>query len=237
MHIRRTNKIVGATIAIIGFFASECAAQTWDVSISAGVATYSFDELKDYQAYIKGEIVTNATITDDFPAYLIYSVNLNKQFKKFILGIVGVHGSTGGRVYYEDYSGRLVADQLVKYNQVGITTAFSLFEKNDFQIAGGLKTSVVFYTLDIKNSLTLGNETVNENETFGSINLALQPHVVARKSFGNFFVRGSLGYEFQSTSVPETKDDDKLFLAGKDNEPVEMQGYGVRLSCGVGFKF
>ena len=237
MHIGRSNKIVGTTIAIIGFFASECAAQTWDVSFSAGVASYSFDELKDYQAYIKDETVTNATITEAFPAYLIYSINLSKQIKKFILGIEGVHGSTGGRVYYEDYSGRFVADQNVRYNQVGLTAAFTLFEKNNFQIAGGLKTSLIFYTLDIENSLTLGTETISENKAFGSINLAFQPHVVVKKAFGNFFFSGSLGYEVQNISIPETKDDDKLFLAGKDNEPVRLQGNGVRLTCGVGFRF
>jgi hypothetical protein len=137
-----TNKIIRYSLAIftVIFLRTAAYAQV-DLYANTGVAAYQQRELKMYQDDIIKAIGVPAKATDNFPPYLTYNLGVNLNLRNFIIGIEVGHGSTGGRVYYEDYSGLFKADQLFKYDYIGISTAYTLLHLKTFHLSGGFKLS------------------------------------------------------------------------------------------------
>ncbi|MBL7857774.1 MAG: hypothetical protein JNM57_08795 [Cyclobacteriaceae bacterium] len=234
MLIWCANKIIRYTVIVLLLCATESKGQLWNIGINAGIATYSYQELRDYQHYIQSQIKVEGTITEDFPAYFIYSININRQLNKWILEVEVGHGSTGGRVYYEDYSGKFSCDQIIKYNYLNFSSSRILLEKNGFMITGGIKTLFIFHKLTIENYLKIGNQVLSEEEDFSALNFGLQPYFKMKRNFKTTFIQVSCGYEVQSKSEPTSSDG--LFLAGENGNPVHLQGGGFRVTVGVGFR-
>ena len=62
-----------------------------------------------------------------FPPYFLFRTNLFKPFNDRVrLGINFQYGSTGARASYEDYSGRITADQVLTMYQLGGNVAYRL---------------------------------------------------------------------------------------------------------------
>jgi hypothetical protein len=234
---RSSNKIIRRAI-IFGILSISLTlnAQKIDFFGGVGYGSYSYKELKDYQSYLVKISGIDATIVDEFPPYYAYLFGINFRFTKWTIGIEAGHSSTGGRVYYEDYSGKLIQDQAITYNYVGASPAFYIFNSKGLQITGGLKFLMIRHILAIKNSLVIGSQASYESKDFYGLNLGIQPNVTLRKYIGAFLFQGSAGYEFQNSSYPETKDDN-LFLNDGSNNPVHLQGNGYRVSLCVGFTF
>jgi hypothetical protein len=234
---RGSNKIIRHTIIfVILIISSTLNAQKIDFFGGVGYGSYGYKELKDYQSYLVKASGVDATIVDEFPPYYTYLFGVNVRFTKWIVGIEAGHGSTSGRVYYQDYSGKLIQDQAITYNYISASPAFYIFNSNELYITGGLKLLMIRHALTIKNTLEVGSQTVHENKDFYGLNLGIQPNVTLRKYIGAFLFQGSAGYEFQNSSYPETKDDN-LFLNDGSNNPVHLQGNGYRVSLCVGFTF
>ena len=118
-------------------------AQKVDLFASVGYGSYSHHEMKDYQSYLVNSSGLSATVTNAFPPYYTFLFGLNVQLPKWTLGLEAGHGSTGGRVYYEDYSGKLIQDQFITYNYVGLTPSFFMINSNGLCLTGGIKLLLV----------------------------------------------------------------------------------------------
>jgi len=238
MLIRRANGIIGYTIAIVlaGFTGSH--AQSWDMHFNVGFASYSHPELRKYQEYLLRELIVPGEATETFPPYFTFAVGVNKNWAQWKLGFEVGHGSTGGRIYYQDYSGKLVADQLLYYNYLGITPSVVLHKNDGLLINAGLKVSLILHNLVIRNKIKIQNDVTSEDVKFLSGNLGFQPHVRVRRNIGStFFVQGTAGYELQDRRETLAPDKNGAYLADENSEPVHLQGSGFRFSAGVGFVF
>jgi hypothetical protein len=236
MFIWHTNKIIRYSLIITLLLIGESNAQSITIDVNIGLGTYTYNDLRDYQEYIQNQIPVNSTITEEFPPFLIYSVAICKQIKTWEIGIEAGHGSTGGRIYYEDYSGEFIADQLISYTYLSISPGAIFIDKNKFSLIGKMKVMANFNNLKINNSLQLGGQTSKEDQDFGSVGFGLQPNLIGRRYFKQTFIQISCGYELQTKSKPTTKDNDHLFLAGENNEPVYLQGSGLRAMIGLGVR-
>ena len=239
MFIRHTNRIIGYTVALLSACLADATAQkSWDAHVNIGYASYSHRELRAYHDYLLRELVVEGTSTDKFPAYLTYSLNITKNWTQWTLALELGHGSTGGRIYYEDYSGTLIADQLVNYNYFATTPSVVLYRKEKLMLTAGLKVSMIFHKLTIRNSLSIGDEMLREEVKFRSVNMGFQPHLRLRKDFGSsFFMQASAGYEIQDKAEALGTENDAAFLADENHEPVHLQGSGVRVNIGIGVAF
>ena len=189
-----TNKIVRLTlIALVIGTCGKTHAQKLDLFVGVCYGSYSHPEMKEYQTHLVNSSGLNATITNAFPPYYIFLFGLNLQFPKWVLGLEAGHGSTGGRVYYEDYSGKLIQDQLITHNYFGLTPSFFIIKSQSLSLTGGLKLLVVKHALSIKNSLTINSQSFYENQDFHGLNIGVQPNLVFRKYFGKIFLQASAG--------------------------------------------
>jgi|GEM_PF-5416242 len=238
MRFRLSNKILGYTAILLVGYSNVCRSQSWSAKVNFGIATYSLNDMHDYQDYQLSLVPVKATKTQEFPPYSTYSINIGKDFGNYWnLGVEYGHGSTGGRIYYADYSGELILDQLYSYNYFGFTPSYNVYNKNDLRISLGMKLLVVLNTIKIRNTVTIAGQTQFENPDFGATNLSFQPNISFRKSFHNFFVSSSCGYEIQTQTGLRMKGNSDVFLAGKDNHEVAVSAGGLRADLGVGFLF
>lgn len=232
---RRTGKIIGLAIGLVCICAA-ANAQKIDLYGGVGYASYRHPELHDYQDEFVKVAGVSATKIQQFPSYYTYMAGLEVALKPVALGVEFGHGSTGGRVYYEDYSGNVVGDMTVIYNYFAITPSVFVYRTDDFSIAAGAKLSIIYSKLAVANSKRIGETTLSEGEDFYGTNFGFQPNVVAQKILlGRLILRASAGYEFQNSSAPVTKKD-KLFLSNGNNGEVHLKGDGFRLSIGVGIR-
>lgn len=238
MLIRRADKIIGYTVALVILSAGQTYGQSWGMDFSVGFASYSHPELRSYQDYLLREAVVAATATEKFPPFLTFSVGMNKSWSRASLGLEVGHGSTGGRIYYQDYSGKLVADQLAQYNYIGICPSLILYKREKLFLTAGVKISMVLHKLQVRNTLKVGNATVSEEADFLAGTYGFQPNVRLRKNITSWlFVQAHAGYELQTSGETTAPDLNGAFLSDENNEPVHLQGSGFRLSAGAGFAF
>lgn len=210
--------------------------QQIDAYMSIGYAGYSHPEFREYQKYQVRSSGVDARVIDAFPNYYTFGGGVSYSWVRFILGLELGHGSTGGRVYYEDYSGKLTEDITITYNYLAVHPSFFIHRAHALQVLGGLKLLAIGSTAKINNTLVVGNSTLNEQADFGGVNLGIQPNVTAKKYFGRLLLQASLGYELQNSAYPVTQDEDSLFLDNGSGEPVHLKGSGFRASVGVGFR-
>jgi hypothetical protein len=237
MFIWNANKVIGYTLVLIASI-SDTNAQSWNLYGNIGYASYSLDELKKYQDFLKRGLIVNATTTEEFPSFITYALGINRQWKTSSLGIEFGHGSTGGRLFYQDYSGKIIADQLVSNNSFSLIPSHILFDKKGLLISVGLKISIVLHSLELNNQLNIGGQLITEQARFKSLNIGFQPCINVEKNvIKSFYIRCSIGYELQSKSEARLTDNPEIFLADENNKPVHLQSNGLRLALGCGIRF
>lgn len=213
-------------------------AQRVDFYGGVGYATYTYKELREYQQLQERAAGIGSSAVAEFPPFFTYSFGGNVNFKKLVYGFEVGHGSTGGRVAYEDYSGKLIQDIKVNYNYAGVSAAIFLFKRDDMEVLGGIKALFLRNKLTLDNSLTLESQSpVTEHIDFYGPAIGVRPNVTFRKFFGPLMLSLAAGYEIQTNSYPQTKGENRLFLDNGSNEPVHLQGNGLRLNFGVGVRF
>jgi hypothetical protein len=77
MFVRRANKIIGYSLALLIVGAGQTYGQSWAIDVSVGFASYSHPELRSYQEYLLRELVVSGTATEKFPPYLTFSMGVS----------------------------------------------------------------------------------------------------------------------------------------------------------------
>lgn len=236
---RIPDKAVGYTIGVLLICLCinlPVAGQKLELFFGPGYASYSQGELKAFQRYYIKQSGVKMTVAEKFPAYVTYLAGANLSMNKWTFGFEFGHGSTGGRVYYEDYSGKLISDLVIVYNSMGVKTSFVVKQSEKFSMSMGAKFLFSPSKLTFSNTATIGSDTDTETYVLKGTNFGFQPGVNFRRYFGPTFLDLGAGYEFQNKQLPETDDANKLHLVGENNKNVRMQGSGFRLNLCFGIR-
>jgi hypothetical protein len=212
--------------------------QTVQFHADVGFATYSYNDLKAFQDDLRGEMgLSRSAILDEFPPYFTFSGGLDVQWTFWTVGAEFGHGSTAGRIFYQDYSGKFVSDMNLSYDYLGVVPGIVVYRNNPWFVVIGTKINLVFGKLKLRNSLTLGTQSDQQNDDFKMMNLGLQPYLQVRRYVGSvLYFQGNLGYEMQTQDVATWTEDSKRFLVNSNNDPVHVQGNGLRFSLSAGVR-
>jgi hypothetical protein len=226
-------------LSLLGSFTLQ--GQVADIYAGVGRASYIYSEMKGYQQYLLKQLQTQGvkgTTIEDFPSYYTYFAGMHKHWQQWSLGFEVGHGSTGGRVYYEDYSGRYVADQTLKNYYIAVSPTLKIYKSKKIGVMGGGKITTTWSQAKLNHALTLGTTTVTDNATFQALNFGLQPYVLMRYYFvDKIFIQATLGYELQNSSELRKNDDHEVWLDDGSGHAVHLQGNGYRLGLGIGVAF
>jgi hypothetical protein len=109
-------------IVILCLFALQTSAQ-FNLEFHSGYGSYSNSDLKKYQASVVNGYLFGGRVLESFPSFWYYGMDAKWNLPNSQVGLSLSEGSTGGQVYYADYSGTFKEQQLMKYRAVRILTA------------------------------------------------------------------------------------------------------------------
>jgi hypothetical protein len=236
MFNRMSDQIRRYTLIAIVFASFSVAAQNVSVRADIGIGSYSHSELKYYQEDLRTELSLNRdAVVKSFPSYLTYAIAVEVEWKHWMIGGEIGHGSTGGRIYYEDYSGRFVSDQLVTYNYIAVVPSAIVHRDEKWLVALGAEVNFVFNNLRIKNELAIGSQVSDADERFKATTAGIQPNVRVRRMLGKkTFVQCTLGYELQRKGVALWSKNNDAHLERSNGDPIHLQGSGFRVALAIG---
>jgi len=225
-------------LAIALLLCGKASAQV-EVSAGTGVGWYSMAELREFQEYLQSTFPVKAQITEKFPPYLTYDASLLcRLYRTGFIGIYYQFSSTGGRIHYEDFSGEVYSDQILRSNTLALNAGQGLEFKNNFLMRLDLHPGVTFTKLELLSVTRVGDQSYKESYKFHSINAIMQPTVELHKAWGKLGIKVSVGYHFSPFAGKLKFDENKdSYLVGRDNAPITANWTGLRLGISGRYVF
>jgi len=205
----------------------------WDFDV--GIASYKMSNLKAFQERIKENYAVDARITSSFPAFAFYKLGAQWGHDENLLyGAFISYGSSGGRVYYSDYSGLIGSDQLVSNVSVGgVVGKAKNFFNNKLTLQFDFGYQVVIGCLKIHDYNSFSGMNGESNSSFNSTNFAIQPLFHLKYKYRNIGITSAIGYNVDliKAELQETKRGNYI----SDMEPKNLDWTGLRASAGISF--
>jgi hypothetical protein len=208
-------------------------------SFGVGLGTYSMNSLKNYNKSLVAEDFNgiNPVLTENFPAYIFYQAAITLTEKKTIYGLSIAHGSTGSRVMYGDYSGKLIIDNLIRYNAVGIHLGEIFFSRKNFNISANARASGIFNKLKVKEKLDIYGSAIESSTGYHSVNFGLQPFFRSQYNIGKLLVSLDIGYEYQITGRIFVNNEANVYVTDSTGNKIFIDGRGFRGLVNFGYRF
>lgn len=221
----------------LALFTSTASAQlftgTYSAGVSVGYSTFSMEQLKDMQRELKRQYPVDMKILEEFPGYWNYNASfLIYQDERYYGWVVG-HTSTGGRLYYSDYTGHIASDQIVTMTYTGATMAKTVSSNEIANILLGAQGLLYFNKLKLIEARKVYDENSLVVERFNSRCLALQGFVELQKSINKFQLKLQAGYEVQLPGQLLYQNRKDYYMVNSSNEKVRLNAGGIRTSLGV----
>ncbi len=202
---------------------------------------YSMDGLKQQQNELLNGILQQnipAKITESYPAYYGFKIGFLIPLKNDIKSTLSIgsliqHGSTAGRIHYQDYSGELSIDQLVNYTGIGAIIQYESHYCSNFNLGYNLSINYMLSSLSNELYLQVGNETQNEILDFSSSSFGMEPEIIPSYQLGLLQIGASLSYLIYISSDLEYDDVSEAFLVYENGDRVKINWNGFRIGAFV----
>ncbi len=165
------------------------------LSVNSGYGSYNMADMKTFQNQIASSFPVKPSTDPSFPSYWFFDINAKTVFKNhFLLGASLASGSTGGRVYYSDYSGSIGSDQLLSFQSYHVTLGFQhKFFSGHLVLEGDLRPGITATDLKLKSYVDVAGYAESNTE-YKSNNFVLQPTLTLGGRFGLIGLQGFAGY-------------------------------------------
>lgn len=172
-----------------------CDSKAQEISLGLGVGydTFWMGNVKDFQGMLARGLPFNAQVLESFPAYADFSLSCMKSYPKWYWGGIVGHTSTGGRVYYSDYSGSIALDQLIRMNYLTAVIAQDLnpAAKTHFLLGADFTACLNTFLFDVTTQVGTQNDI--EEDSFKGLTPGIGAFLGLQRGFGRFTLQGRLG--------------------------------------------
>jgi len=199
--------------------------------------TFNMNDLKvllDSHVSSNGIDIRNIS---SFPPYWGYGLSFLCNLESgFGLGIISEFYSTGGRDYYEDYSGSYKYDLLVKCFNFGVKASYNILPLSShaviLEVSQGLKLSSLYE----HESLLVTPDSFDEHFNWQSSSYWLKPVIRYEYSFTKSISAGIyFGGEFNLPSYLHMKENKDIYLTDEKHHKISINWSGIR--CGLNCSF
>lgn len=218
--------------------ATQLASAQFTLSLNTGYASYKMKDLKSLQEQMLASVPVDAEITSSFPSYWLYELSARLASPTKVVGAAFTYGSTGGRVYYSDYSGTIGSDQLLSfYEYSGSIGLQKKFLNGHLNLLGEVKPGLTFSHLEITSFESYSAVSYSGKANYKGLNVFVQPTVTAVGRFGQLGINGFVGYNANliKGNLNEIGNNDS-YLSLNQN-PVHADWSGWRVGGGLSFFF
>ncbi len=212
---------------------TDISAQEIFMRFETSYCMYSMNSMKAWQEDFIKTIGLPAKVVDAFPSYYGYGFSLGGRSHRSEYGIFLGYNSTGGRIDLQDYSGSFRSDQLLSAITYGIFYQYQVNRSEKWRIYTSLHLSTVLTSIDINNSLQVGDIFQNSTIKMYGRSYGFRPGLNLRRELGAFSIYAAASYELQTQGNIHLNENNEP-LSESDGTKVYTQWGGLRLSVGVG---
>lgn len=199
--------------------------------------TYSMSDLKGIQNELLNdirELNIPADIVESFPSYPGYKFGflipvIDTTDRTFSIGGYFEHGSTGGRIHYQDYSGELSADQLAVETSIGTMIDYEYHYNEIFNIGLNFGVCYTLSSFSITSYLRVGDESQEEELGFSSYSFSFEPAIIPSAYLWGMKMGISLSYLIDIPSNLEFDQYSEAYLTNQSGDKVTINWSGFRL--------
>lgn len=205
------------------------------LNLETQFGTFSMTDLKNFQEGVLPDIGVNVESVSSFPPYVGYGVSfLSYVNSDFGIGLTTEFFSTGGRNYYEDYSGYYKFDMLTHCFNIGSLFSFRNQLGSDqylnFELHQGLKIS----SLTLRETIFVTEPLTDQKMGFKSLSWWIKGGFRYEYTFFDYFKAGAFaGGEFNIGSRLESKDSHGNYLLREYNEFARINWTGFRAALSL----
>lgn len=224
-------KYLYTSILAIFILSDFCIAQTGSVFAELNYNTFSHSSLKSFQEEFINDVPDiPVKVNDNFPAnfgftlgYTINTINTSFFFN---------YNTTGGKISYSDFSGRIRITQPLKGYTFGGSYLFKIFKESE-KLHLGLKAFATFSSLEI-NSYNELLDTVNEDSLkFSSTDLGIGVNLIYEYPVYFFKIRATIGYDLVLGGKLLFKENKDVYLESNNGDSVKTGWSGLRTGIGI----
>lgn len=225
-------------LIFLGAFSLSGKSQSNTLFASTYYGDFKMKDIKDLQSRVLSESTLPLRVTEEISGYWGYELDYRFSLsEKNRLGFYSGFISTGGRLYYSDFSGFTHFDIVSKGYYIGSEFFRKINKSETLDVNLSFRAGATFSNLEINSGLSLVNSGSSLEELlFVSTNIHLAPQVSVEKSFKRLLVRVFTGYEYNVKGDVRLKENREVFLTN-NNEAIGVDWGGLRIgfSCGIGF--
>lgn len=182
------------------------------------------------------EIGVPLELTIAYPAFYVYQAQLAFSTPIGTFGPLVGMASTGSRISYQDYSGKYIHDELLKYRQVGLFYEFDYYSWENFSINLGMQVSGVFTNFSNSYELQIYENAFDDFSQKGkAIGIGIQPNINLNYTWHRIILSVQGGY-FLNHSEPlhDEKDKEAVFTNSRTHKELQPSWNGWRAGLSLG---
>lgn len=202
-----------------------------------GYGTFKMKAMKDYQQVLIKKSEVNALATDTFGPYVTFGASaLYGLGEKSNIGLFLEQSYTGGRVDYEDYSGRMRYDFLLRYRALGMAASTKMSLRGSaLHVVQGAELSLIYSRMLLQESGEVYGRVYSSDATYRANGVGFKPFIGLEYPILSLPTRLTVGYLFSGSGtyfVPGNKGTYPAQLQAKDLKP-EWSGLRVNFSVAI----
>lgn len=216
---------------------SSVLAQKLSLKSDIGMGTFYMTDLKDFQSTSKPDLGVEIKSTGKFPPYFGYGISMVNYLESgFGIGAIVDFYSTGGRNYYEDYSGYYNLELYARAYDIGMVFDFKSYSNEKNKVWFELQTGMKLSTLYVKEELVMLSTDLEENNQFVNTSFWMRPGFRYEFSVFKFLSVGAfLGGELNPKGILHLKQDKEVHIVNSSGNNVKISWTGIRASLSLSF--
>jgi hypothetical protein len=206
------------------------------LSFSSGLAGFEMQDMKKHQLEIKAQFPADVKIIESFPSFWFYEFSITGDITSMIrIGSAVGFTSTGGRMHYKDYSGKIESNQNISSVTFAVQSEVLLNVNEKWPVYFVGKVGAAFARYDLDLILEVNDVNDSDNLKLNSTNIFVTPGLsMYKRIVGPLSANLMAGYEVDvSKGKQKLAENNNLFLLDDSGNEVNLDWSGFRVAVGL----
>lgn len=199
-------------------------------------------DMKAFQEALNDEVGSSGIPTKvvlQYPPSMQLEVGFNKINQnrngtdRYSFGSYLNYAMTRGRLHYQDYSGEVFGNQILRRIVLGGNASAFVSRRLEFYAKIGLNYSMM--KIDFSSSIN-GVGSDSNSSDFHSVGLNLEPGMCLSFPLKRIVISVNTGYEFNVQGTTWLDTNDEVYLVNENGDQVIVDWSGLRLGLSLGYK-
>lgn len=215
-------------------------AQDITISYSAGYGSFKMNDMNGLLEYIQtlprpdgNGNALGAAIVDNFPGYVIHTLNIGYKIRKQELGFVTGYQTTGGKLSRIDYSGNYDYKAILNGFRLGFYYrnyfyTFNVDSKRNIAFFGEISPNAVLSSIKVTEKFNIGETPlIDEKNEYTNVSFSIVPQIGTKFNLtSKIGFQATIGYDINiGTEVNKLPTNPKIDWSG------------LRLAAGAAYTF